>query len=169
MHDDPRDLQERIYDELRELARKRVGREAPDSSLQATALVHEVWLKLSQSGRDELRDSSHFYATAAQAMRWLCVDRARRRRAAPRDAGSGIDALSDDTSTRADEDLLALDEALDRLAEVHGRPARVLEHRHFAGLSVEATAEALGLSTATVKRDWAFARAWLSRALAERN
>ena len=156
----------RVYDELRQLAEQRVREGLAGHTLQATAIVHEVWLKLAAEPALEFRDTHHFRALAAQAMRWFLVDQARRRgagrRAHARDERtlSGIAAVGDDPDL-----VLELDDALRRLREVDDRKARVFELRHFAGLSVEETAETLGVSAPTVKREWAFARAWLAREL----
>ena len=154
---------QQVYDELRALASRRVRQGLAGSSLQATALVHEVWLKLSDAGEVAPRDASHYYATAAQAMRWILVDRARRRRNRRTEQGA---ASLDDLAPQSDAEALEvfqLDEALARLEHAHPRKAQVVLHRHFAGLSVEETARVLEVSTATVKREWRFARAWLLR------
>ncbi|MEM7305089.1 MAG: ECF-type sigma factor [Planctomycetota bacterium] len=161
---------ERIYDELRGLAQRRLRQGLGGASLQATALVHEVWLRLAGDRSLALRDSSHYYATAAQAMRWILVDRARRRVLGPGRRGPDdppVDELPEASAAdeARDREILRLDEALGRLERSHPRKAQVVLHRHFAGLSVEETAEALSLSAATVKREWAFARAWLLREL----
>ncbi|MEM1451758.1 MAG: ECF-type sigma factor [Planctomycetota bacterium] len=157
-------LFERVYGELRRLAQRRLEEGLGGTSLQATAVVHEVWLKLAEAPELEGKDSSHYYATAAQAMRWILVDRARRRRSTALASGVEDGLAAADASGDAEE-VLALDAALARLETAFPRKAAVVSHRYFAGLSVEATAEALGISTATVKREWAFARAWLLREL----
>ena len=169
----------RIYDELRALARRRLREGLGGASLQATALVHEVWVKLSSQSSPATREDSHFWATAAQAMRWILVDRARRRRTRAELSGAGDSGALELAGAaggaaldpaglgadRQDQQVLALDLALERLERSHPRMAAVVLHRHFAGLSVEETAAALGISTATVKREWRFARAWLLREL----
>lgn len=172
---------ETVYGELRRLAQAKVEQGLAGHSLQATALVHDVWLKLSEApsglsaagavGGDGL-DRSHYLATAAQAMRWLLVDRARRRRSKGiatvfgQTAGEVVrDRPDERASADQDERLIALDGALSRLAESFPRKAQVVDHRFFAGLSVEDTASALEISPATVKREWSFARAWLIREL----
>ena len=156
-----------VYQELRELARRRLREGLGGASLDATGLVHEVWLRLAEAGSLRVEDARHYQAVAARAMRWILVDRARRRALAPRAE------LEDDVAAdpRAEarrleaERTLELDEALERLERAHPRAAEVVQQRYFGGLSVEDTARALGLSPATVKREWAFAKAWLLREL----
>lgn len=163
-----RDRFGQVYDELKTVARARLARQVGAESLDATALVHEVWLKLSNESRPRFRDDAHFYATAAQAMRWILVDRARRRLALRR--RHGRETLHDDA--RADEQdpiqTLAIDEALDRLRLDSPRRAQVVELRYFAGLPLEEVARVLDVSLATVKREWALARALLLRDVAAR-
>ena len=159
---------ERVYAALRALAERRLANNG-GASLQATGLVHEVWLKLSREMDGGPLDASHYFATAAQAMRWILVDRARRRRSARLASESRSDEAAEAAAEEEarDEELLDLDEALEQLERSHPRKAQVVLHRYFAGLSVEDTAAALGVSPATVKREWQFARAWLARAIAE--
>lgn len=157
---------ERVYQQLKRLARRvRAGRAG--ETLNTTALVNETWLKLAGSD-GAWRDQAHFFAVAARAMRQVLVDSARRRMASKRGGGDhwlvSLDPSAHAGSVRA-EDLLALDEALHRLAQLDPRRAVVVEHRYFAGLSVPETARILGVSTATVERDWRVARAWLADAL----
>ncbi|HMU62224.1 MAG TPA: sigma-70 family RNA polymerase sigma factor [Gemmatimonadales bacterium] len=157
-----------VYDELRQLAHRQLRRESSGHSLNTTALVHEAYLKLVDQTRAQIRDRAHFFAVAATAMRRILVDHARRHGAAKRGAGAKrvplemVDGLAPDE--RADL-LVALDTALVRLAALDERQARVVECRFFGGLTEEETAEALGTSTRTVKRDWAKARSWLYQAL----
>jgi RNA polymerase sigma-70 factor (ECF subfamily) len=153
-----------VYDELRALAASQLRRERPDHTLQPTALVHEAYLRLVGQDRSRYRSRGHFLAVAAQAMRRILVDHARRKRSRKRSGGAPAD-LTPGTlvQVQAAEDVLAVDEALDRLARLDPRQARVVEFRYFVGLSIEDTAEALGVSPATVKRDWVLARAWLQR------
>jgi RNA polymerase sigma-70 factor (ECF subfamily) len=156
-----------VFDELRRLARRQLAREHEARTLQTTDLVHEAYLRL--AGRPDVAEHgrAYFYAAAARAMRGVLVDAARKRNATKR--GSGAAPLSLDearavTETYGDE-LLELDEALERLAQRNPRHARTVECRFFGGMSVEDTAEALGVSPRTVKSDWALARAWLYDAL----
>ena len=154
-----------LYDDLRAIARRQLRRERPGQTLVTTALVHEAYLKLVDSSAVAQRGRAYFFAAAARAMRQVLVDHARRRgrlkRQGGEDAPGGISVGVDDFSA----ELLDLHDALDRLAAEHPRPARTVECRFFAGLSVEETAEALGVSPRTVKADWALARGWLYREL----
>jgi RNA polymerase sigma factor (TIGR02999 family) len=154
-----------VYDELRVIASSQLRREASGHTLDPTALVHEAFLRLVDQ-REGFKNRGHFFGVAAQAMRRILVDYARRRRALKRDGGVRV-TLTEGAGpdTGAAEQVLAVDEALGRLEQMDPRLARVVELRFFAGLSVEETALALGISSATVKRDWAAARAWLQREL----
>ncbi len=156
-----------IYDELREMAHRQLARERRDLTLQTTALVHEAYLKLVDDTRVTHRGRAYFFAAAARAMRQILVDRARRRNAAKRGGGAEMVTLEEeDASVDAYAvELLDLDDALERLAERSPRQVRVVECRFFAGMSVEETAEVLGVSPRTVESDWAMARAWLFQAL----
>jgi RNA polymerase sigma factor (TIGR02999 family) len=157
-----------VYDELRRLARARMRAEGAAHTLQPTALVHEAWFRLAAQHGAGWRDRAHFFAMAAEMMRRILVNHARDRRAAKRGGGATRVELDEAVSffeTR-DVDLEALDEALQRLAALDPRASRVVELRFFAGLGIEEVAEALGVSPATVKRDWTTARAWLHRELA---
>lgn len=156
-----------IYDELRRIAHYRLRAEQTGHTLETTGLVHEAYLRLVGSEPLEFENRAHLLAIAAQAMRHVLIDSAVRRRAQKR--GGGERALSLDEApvlaeTRS-EDLLALDEALQRLSAIDERQGRVVECRFFGGMNIEETAAALETSTATVKRDWALARAWLNREL----
>jgi RNA polymerase sigma factor (TIGR02999 family) len=158
-----------VYDELRRLAAQKLAHEKPGATLQATALVHEAYVRLVGSGEtavgEEQRWDSrgHFFAAAAEAMRRILIDRAREKHAAKRGGGRkrlDIDAV--DVATRATPDqLLALDEALAKLARADPAAARLVELRYFGGLTVEEAGKALGVSTATAYRHWKYARAWL--------
>lgn len=157
----------RVYEELRRLAHQRLRAEAAGHSLNTTALVHEAYLRLAE-GDVVWNDRTHFFALAATAMRRILVDHARRLHATKRGAGArrmNLDDLGGLAAEQRAELLIALDEALDRLAVLEPRQARVVECRWFAGLSEEETAEALSVSLRTVKRDWAMARGWLFQEL----
>jgi RNA polymerase sigma factor (TIGR02999 family) len=156
-----------VYDELRKLAAVRMAAETPDQTLQATALVHEAYLRLIGPA-DELRwdNRGHFFAAAAEAMRRILVDAARRKRRAKHGGDrhrAPLDALPVAPNPR--DDLVALDAALTRLATEDPQAARLVELRHFAGLTVPEVAQVLGISPRTADRVWAFARAWLHREL----
>jgi RNA polymerase sigma factor (TIGR02999 family) len=157
-----------VYDELRKLAAARLAAEKPGQTLQATALVHEAYLRLEGIREMRLENRRHFYGAAARAMRRILVDYARRRKASKR-GGPEAHAVPLDAILEAPVDLRLdfehVDQALERLAAVAPDKAKVAELRYFAGLSVEETGEVLGISPATVKRHWTFARAWLYRAL----
>jgi RNA polymerase sigma factor (TIGR02999 family) len=166
------DLLPLVYDELRKLAAARMAAESPDHTLQPTALVHEAYLRLIGPA-DGLRwdNRGHFFAAAAEAMRRILVDAARRKRTHKHGGGRRVElpdvaarpAGADDPG--AAEQLLALDEALTRLAAEDPVAARVVELRHFAGLSIEDAAATLGMSRATAYRHWTYARAWLRDAV----
>jgi RNA polymerase sigma-70 factor, ECF subfamily len=155
-----------VYDELRRLAAAYMRRERPGQTLQATALVHEVYLRLAGAGTPR-HDKRHFVGIAARSMRQILVERARARGAQKRWAGLDRVSLTDALAVAADPEgmLPALDEALSRLEQIDPEQARIVELRYFAGLSIEDTADALGMSPATLKRRWALARAWLYRDL----
>src|SRR5438093_2120064 len=155
-----------VYDELRRLAAAYMRRERPGQTLQATALVHEAYMRLAGAGTP-WHDKRHFIGIAARSMRQILVERARARGALKRWAGLNRVTISDSLAIAAEPDMMlpALDEALERLEQIDAEQARIVELRFFAGLSIEDTAEALGLSPATVKRRWALARAWLHREL----
>ncbi len=156
-----------VYDELHALAEQTFRDERPDHTLQATALVHELYLRLSAVPLLTWENRRHFFGIAARAMRRILVEHARGRGTVKRNAGQLI-TLQDDlvgVSYDTDDDLVSLDDALQRLDAIAPRAARVVELRYFAGLSIEQTAESLGVSPATVKRDWLTARAWLQRDL----
>jgi RNA polymerase sigma-70 factor (ECF subfamily) len=156
-----------VYDELRGLARRQMRRERSDHTLQSTALVHEAYFRLVNQPERTWQNRTHFIRIAAQVMRRMLIDHARARRAAKREGKLRRVPLEDPllmTEEQSDE-LLALNEALERLAEFDPRQSRVVELRFFGGLTVEETAEALGIAPKTVKRDWSVARAWLYRAV----
>ena len=158
-----------IYRELRRLAHQYLGRERAGHTLQTTDLVHEAYLRLVDQRRVRWQNRSHFFGVAAQLMRRILVDHARRRRRVKR--GGGVPMVSLDeaavVSRQPDVDLLALDEALNRLAEIDQRKARIVELRFFGGLEVEETAIFLKISEITVMREWKMAKAWLHRELSD--
>lgn len=157
-----------LYEELRGLARNHLRRGAPGPTLQATALVHEAYLRLVADADPGWDGRAHFYGAAAQAMRRILVERARARGSVKRGGGARPATLVDAVATltgEPDPDLLELDTALERLAGEAPRAARVVELLHFAGLGQEEAASVLGVSLSTLKTDWSFARAWLHREL----
>lgn len=157
-----------VYDDLRALARLQLRGERPSHTLSPTALVHEAYVRL--SGRDQLSpaDRRHFFAIAAQAMRRVLIDHARAHRRGKRGGGVTPLALDDAEFPGMDtaDELIALDDALERLTAANERAARVVEQRFFAGLTLEETAEVLDVSLKTVQRDWLLARAWLRKEIA---
>jgi RNA polymerase sigma factor (TIGR02999 family) len=153
-----------VYGELRKLAASYLRSERLDHTLQPTALVHEAYLRLVDQRSVNWQNRAHFYGIAAQMMRRILVDHARRRRAAKRDAAAYLlRTPAESPAGFRDLELLALDEALRGLEALDARQARIVELRFFGGLNVEETAEAAGVSSATVKREWRTARAWLAR------
>jgi RNA polymerase sigma factor (TIGR02999 family) len=155
-----------MYDELHRLAHQILRGERHEHTLQSTALVNEAYLRLANQSPGQINDRAHFLGVTAHLMRQILVDYARAQRAAKRDGGHRVE-LEDSMHPVAipDVDLLALDEALERLEELDADQCRIVELRFFGGLSVEDTAAIIGVSVATVKRDWATARAWLAREL----
>jgi RNA polymerase sigma factor (TIGR02999 family) len=161
------DLIPLVYGELRKLAAWRLGQEAAAHSLQATALVHEAYLKLSP-GDQQWEGRKHFFCAAAEAMRRILIDRARRRKAVRHGGELNRTEFAEDVIAAPsvkDDELLAINEILDRFAQIEPRKAEVVKLRYFVGMTIEETAEALGISIPTAKRDWTFARAWLFREL----
>ncbi len=158
-----------VYDELRRVARGYLRRERPGQTLQGTAVVHEAYLRLVDQARVKWQNRAHFLGVAAQMIRRILVDHVRAKRAAKRGAGAMTLSLDEsiEVAGRRDVDLVSLDDALEELARFDPRQARIVELRYFTGLSIEETAEVLGISPATVKREWAVARAWLYRELSE--
>ena len=156
-----------VYEQLHQLAEGYFRRQPKGHTLSPTALIHEAYLKLVDREGGRWKDRTHFLAVAATAMRQILVDHARGREAVRRGGGRQRITLDESAMPSADRDvdLLALDEALERLAGLDERKARVVELRFFAGLTVEETAAALGVSSVTVKRDWSMARAWIEREL----
>lgn len=155
-----------VYNELRRLAHYQLRQQRPNHTLQTTALVHEAYLRLAETKKIKIANRSHFLALAAQLMRWILVDYERRRRAARRGGDFirlGLDDEVVESAINTDVDLLALDDALTRLAELDCQQSQIVELRYFGGLSIQDTSQILGISPATVKRSWASARAWLLR------
>ena len=155
-----------VLTELRRIARAHLRSERPNHTLQPTALVHEAYLRLVQQRNLKFQNRNQFFAVAARLMRRVLVDHARRRAAVRRDPGATL-VFRDAARTREAEcvDVLALNQALTRLAEVDPRQSEIVELRYFGGLSVEETGDVLGLSPATIKREWSLARLWLYQEL----
>ena len=156
-----------VYDELRKLAAQRLAQEKPGQTLQATALVHEAYVRLvgGEGGDEDWNGRGHFFAAAAEAMRRILVESARRRTAAKHGGGHARQELDADLvpADEPREDLLALDEALDRLAGVNRPAADLVQRRYFGGLTLPEAAEALGMAPRSAGRLWAYARAWIRR------
>jgi RNA polymerase sigma factor (TIGR02999 family) len=154
-----------VYEELRRLAGQKMAREDAGHTLQPTALVHEAWMRLGGGNAPAFRNRAHFFGAAAEAMRRILIDHARRRKAAKR--GAGIEVIDLDgleiPSPRADDDqLLALNEALEKLTTMDHRKAELVKLRYFVGLNFEEAASALDIAVPTAKQWWAYARAWLA-------
>ena len=154
-----------VYEELRRLARRYLWRERRDHTLQSAALVHEAYLRLVRQEPPQWQNRAHFFAVAAQLMRHILVDHARNRLAAKRGAGAPRLTLDPKIALpqNREVDLVALDDALKRLASLDPQQSRIIELRFFGGLSIQDTSVVLGISPATVKREWTTARAWLQR------
>lgn len=158
-----------VYDQMRVLARAQLRREDVGSTLGATALVHEAYVRLAEREHLAPKDRSHFFAMASQSMRRVLIDHARARKRIKRGLGAvpvSLDEVDSMLTVEAADELAALDEALTRLEQVNARAAQVVERRFFGGLTLEETAESLGVSLKTVQRDWLLARAWLRREVA---
>ena len=182
MNNDPASLMPQVYDELRRLAANYLRHEQPGQTLQATALVHEAFLRLSKEKNQPWKNRTHFLAIAALSMRQILVQRARARHAEKR-GGEHAERITLDESVIADDslsrrsaeregggggggvDVLELDDALEKLAALDSQQAKIVELRYFGGLTVEEVAETLDISPATVKRHWTIARAWLRKEL----
>lgn len=151
-----------VYTELRNLAVRKLARETPGQTLQPTALVHEAWLKLTSDEQQKWNDRTHFFAAAAEAMRRILVDNARRKRTSKHGGDrQRVDLTDIRLEISTDDQLLAVNEALEKFATVDREKAELVKLRFFAGLSIEEAAKVLGFSTGTAKRYWAYARAWL--------
>lgn len=158
-----------VYDELRKLAAQRLSQEKSGQTLQATALVHEAYLRLvGEDGQQSFQDRGHFFAAAATAMRRILIDGARRKLTQKRGGGFERHDLDGIAAPQPDAELLALDEALQKLAEADPLKAKLVELRYFVGLTGEQAAEVLGISPTTADRHWAFARAWLQAEVRDR-
>jgi RNA polymerase sigma-70 factor, ECF subfamily len=157
-----------VYNELHRIATRYLQKERSDHTLQSTALVHEAYVRLAEQDLPQWQNRAHFFAVAAQLMRQILVDYARSHRASKRGGDICKVGLDDagDKAEALDVDIIALDDALKSLAEMDSQQSRVVELKFFGGLSIEDTAEVLGISASTVKRDWVTARAWLHRELA---
>lgn len=158
-----------VYEELRRIARRQLRQERPDHTLQSTALVHEAYLRLMKQAPAEVENRAHFLGVASQLMRQILVDHARRHRAAKRGGGLKLelqDAMAAENARNVD--LIALDHALNELASLDPQQSRIVEMRFFGGLSIEDTAEVIGVSRTTVKREWATARTWLLREMSRK-
>ena len=160
-----------VYEELRKLAAARMVNEWQTSTLQPTALVHEAWLRLVGSEQRAWKNRAHFFAAAAEAMRRILIDNARRKHAAKRAAGTvRLDLDQVDVAVQADEELLlSINEALEKLSVQDPQSAELVKLRFFVGLNYEEAAQALGISERSAKRCWTFARAWLYRELSQRS
>ena len=158
-------LMEAVYGELRHLAHSYLRRERPGNTLQSTALVHEAYLRLIDQKSVTWQNRAHFFGIAASMMRRILVDHARSRKASKRGAGVSVLTLDDAVAGSGPRDLnlIVLDQALEHLARIDSQQSRIVELRFFAGLSIDDTAEVLKISPATIKREWAIAKAWLYR------
>jgi RNA polymerase sigma factor (TIGR02999 family) len=158
-----------VYEELRRLAAAKMAQEAPGQTLQATALVHEAWLKLAGSDRQQWRGRAHFFGAAAEAMRRVLIDKARRKSSLKRGDAPDLEEFHESRIglRSPSEEILAVHDALDALAAEDRMAAEVVKLRYFVGLSIAEIAEVLGLAPRTVDRHWAFARAWLKRTIEE--
>jgi len=155
-----------VYDELRRLAAAKMAQEAPGQTLQATALVHEAWLRLAGSDRQQWHGRAHFFGAAAEAMRRVLIDKSRRKASLKRGADAPREELHDSIEVRAPAaEILAVHDALDALATEDPVAAAVVKLRYFVGMTIPEIADALNLSPRTADRHWAFARAWLRRAI----
>jgi RNA polymerase sigma factor (TIGR02999 family) len=159
-----------VYEDLRRLAAAKMASEAPGQTLQATALVHEAWLRISNDENRKWNDRTHFFAAAAEAMRRILVDNARRKRAQRHGGGHQQTDLPEIASSVAENEdqILAVHEALEKLAAQDKQKAELVKLRYFVGMTIEEAAEVLGISSGTAKRHWAYARAWLAQEIGAR-
>jgi RNA polymerase sigma factor (TIGR02999 family) len=159
------DLLPLVYEELRRLATQRMAREAAGQTLQPTALVHEAWLRLAGNEGARFENRAHFFGAAAEAMRRILIERARRRLAAKRGSGNApldVDEMEIPSPVLDDDSLLAVNEALEKFSAIDPRKAELVKLRYFVGMNFEETAAALGIAVPTAKQWWAYARAWLT-------
>jgi len=154
-----------VYNELRRLASHKMSRERPGQTLQPTALVHEAWLRLVSAKNPQFENRAHFYAAAAEAMRRILIDRARRKLASRHGGGSVAEEFDEAAfaTTEPDDHLLAVNDALDKLAKDYPRQAELVKLRYFAGMTIEESAQLLGIAVSTANNYWAFSRTWLFR------
>lgn len=157
-----------VYNELRRISSRYLHDEYRNNTLQTTELVHEAYIKLVGGQEINWQNRAHFFGIAANSMRQILVDHARKRKSLKRGEGKSNISLDEvfEYSEKSDEQLIALDEALKKLESIEERSCRIVELRYFSGLTIEETAEVLNISTATAKRDWSFAKAWLYREIA---
>ena len=154
-----------VYDELRRVAANKMANEAPGQTLQPTALVHEAWLRLGGDDAPGFQNRAHFFCAAAEAMRRILIERARRRLATKRGAGAehvDLDEMEIPSPAADDDQLLAVNEALEKFAALDPRKAQLVKLRYFVGMSFDEAATALGIAVPTAKQWWAYARAWLT-------
>ncbi len=154
-----------VYAELRRLAAVKMASEAPGQTLQATALVHEAWLRLTNDEQRQWNDRTHFFAAAAESMRRILVDNARRKRAMRHGGGHARTEMPDVPCPlgESEDQVLAVNDALEKFASVDAQKAELVKLRYFVGMTIEEAADALGISSGTAKRHWAYARAWLAQ------
>ena len=161
-----------VYQELRRIAAAYLWKERPGHSLQPTALINEAWIRLADQTQVDWRDRTHFFGVAAQMMRRILVDHARAHRADKRGGGAtvlSLDMVEIEATPQKLEEILAIDEVLSRLAQVDPQHGQIVEMHYFAGMTIEETAAALGVSSRTVDREWALASAWLRRELTRKS
>ena len=154
-----------VYEELRRLAARKMVNESPGHTLQPTALVHEAWLRLAGAAAPQFENRAHFFAAAAEAMRRILIERARRRLAAKRGGGAAaipLDEVDIPLPTGNEDQLLRVNEALEKFSAIHSRKAELVKLRYFVGMSYEEAAVALGIAVPTAKQWWSYARAWLT-------
>ena len=159
-----------VYTELKRIAAQKMAGEAPGNTLQPTALVHEAWMRMVGEGNAQFENRAHLFSAAAEAMRRILVDSARRKRAAKRGSGAIHEALHEDVLAQAlpDEEMLAVDEALELLAKEDPAAANLVKLRYFVGMNMSEAAASMGLSLRTAERAWTYARAWLRRRIGMR-